>query len=520
MKSKGQTKEIKTNRTEKKTKMATFQIHQDTEKENAAYAASRKESVAVRGKANLTVLGGKEKRFSVLSTSGANNVRSGLGGAGVNPKAAALREIKKNDENAGVVPRYQQQKKSIGTTPVEQQFKAFSVYEDDKAVAPAEEVNNKTRKPLEERKPLQEVPEETSHNDSMLETPMSITDALSPMSIDRSNIIDDDNQAAKRIMPSPLPKNDRERFFEVVEYQNSILDYFRESEKKHRPKPTYMNRQPDINSSMRTILVDWLVEVAEEYKLDTETLYLAVSYIDRFLSQMSVVRGKLQLVGTAAMYIASKYEEIYPPDVGEFVFITDDTYTKAQVLRMEQIILKILSFDLCIPTAYAFLNTYAVLYDMPYQVKFLAQYIAELSLLEGNTYLVYVPSLVSAAALALARYILDFPIWCPELEEVTSYKLDDMKQIICHLSKTHLGANELAQQAIPDKYKDTKYWEVSSIKGVALDEEAFNVVLAEYKEMLELESENSLAAASATDKANTSTSNESVRKMISSLMFV
>lgn len=66
-----------------------------------------------------------------------------------------------------------------------------------------------------------------------------------------------------------------------------------------------MRRQADINYSMRAILVDWLVEVSEEYNLDTETLYLSVSYIDRFLSYMSVVRNKLQLVGTAAMYIAS-----------------------------------------------------------------------------------------------------------------------------------------------------------------------------------------------------------------------
>lgn len=496
--------------------MATaFHIHQDTEKENAAYAASRKEGIG-RGKtANVTVLGAKDKRFGVLGTSATNNSQY-VGGGGANPKAAALRDIKaatKNDENAGVVPRYQQQKKFVGTTPVEQQFKAFTVYEDEKVET---EEATKTRKPLEERKPLQKVTEESGNN-SILETPMSITDALSPMSIDRSNIIDDDTQS-KRIITSPLPKNHRERFFEVVEYQNSILDYFRESEKKHRPKPTYMKRQPDINASMRTILVDWLVEVAEEYKLDTETLYLAVSYIDRFLSQMSVVRGKLQLVGTAAMYIASKYEEIYPPDVGEFVFITDDTYTKAQVLRMEQIILKILSFDLCIPTSYAFLNTYAVLYDMPYQVKFLAQYISELSLLEGNTYLVYVPSMISAAALALARYILIFPMWCPELEEVTTYKLEDLKEVILHLSKTHLGASELAQTAIPDKYKDAKYWEVSTIKGVPLDEEAFNVVLEEYKQ--QIETENSFAVGIASDKANTSTSNESVRKMISSLMFV
>ena len=71
---------------------------------------------------------------------------------------------------------------------------------------------------------------------------------------------------------------------------------------------------------------------------------------------MSVQRSKLQLVGTAAMFIASKYEEIYPPDVGEFVYITDDTYNKRQVLRMEHLVLKVLGFDLSGPTANVFLS--------------------------------------------------------------------------------------------------------------------------------------------------------------------
>lgn len=71
-----------------------------------------------------------------------------------------------------------------------------------------------------------------------------------------------------------------------------------------------MKKQPDITNSMRAILVDWLVEVGEEYKLQNETLHLAVNYIDRFLSSMSVLRGKLQLVGTAAMLLAS-YVPVY-----------------------------------------------------------------------------------------------------------------------------------------------------------------------------------------------------------------
>lgn len=84
-----------------------------------------------------------------------------------------------------------------------------------------------------------------------------------------------------------------------------LLCFFFPHKVKTRPKAAYMKKQPDITHSMRAILVDWLVEVGEEYKLQNETLYLAVNYIDRFLSSMSVLRGKLQLVGTAAMLLAS-----------------------------------------------------------------------------------------------------------------------------------------------------------------------------------------------------------------------
>lgn len=82
---------------------------------------------------------------------------------------------------------------------------------------------------------------------------------------------------------------------------------------------------------MRAILVDWLVEVAEEYKLATETLYLTVNYVDRYLSVKVVPRSQLQLVGVACMLVASKFEEVYAPAVDEFVYISDNTYTKDEV---------------------------------------------------------------------------------------------------------------------------------------------------------------------------------------------
>lgn len=60
----------------------------------------------------------------------------------------------------------------------------------------------------------------------------------------------------------------------------------------------FMEHQSDINSAMRTILTDWLIEVADEYKLNDETLFLSVQYVDRFLSAVNVTRSKLQLLGS------------------------------------------------------------------------------------------------------------------------------------------------------------------------------------------------------------------------------
>ena len=87
---------------------------------------------------------------------------------------------------------------------------------------------------------------------------------------------------------------------------------------------------------MRSILIDWLVEVHLKFELVPESLYLTVTLIDRYLDKEQVNSQKLQLVGVTAMLIACKYEEIYPPIVRDFVYITDNAYTKEEILEMER----------------------------------------------------------------------------------------------------------------------------------------------------------------------------------------
>ncbi|KAJ8298065.1 hypothetical protein KUTeg_024596 [Tegillarca granosa] len=251
---------------------------------------------------------------------------------------------------------------------------------------------------------------------------------------------------------------------------------------KNRPKPGYMKKQPDITNSMRSILVDWLVEVSEEYKLHRETLFLSVNYIDRFLSQMSVQRGKLQLVGAASMFIAafiqmkqlvsklfsinvySKYEEIYPPDVGEFAYITDDTYTKKQVLRMEHLILKVLSFDVAVPTSNWFCEHLLNESNVDEKTKSLAMFLVELTLVELDPYLKYPPSMIAAAALCLARFSLGMEPWPETIAKTAKYELGHFAECLRDLHKTYCGAAKHPQQAVVEKYKASKHHEVSNFE--------------------------------------------------------
>lgn len=78
----------------------------------------------------------------------------------------------------------------------------------------------------------------------------------------------------------------------------------------------YMVSQPEVNEKMRAILIDWLIDVHQKFELSPETLYLTINIIDRFLSVKAVPRRELQLVGISATLMASKYEEIWPPEVG------------------------------------------------------------------------------------------------------------------------------------------------------------------------------------------------------------
>ena len=100
-----------------------------------------------------------------------------------------------------------------------------------------------------------------------------------------------------------------------------------------------MEHQPYITERMRSILIDWIIEVHFQFKLKTESLFLTVNLIDRYLERMTITKENLQLVGVSAMLIACKYEEIWPPQIKEYIHMCDNAYTKDDIIQMELSIL-------------------------------------------------------------------------------------------------------------------------------------------------------------------------------------
>lgn len=207
----------------------------------------------------------------------------------------------------------------------------------------------------------------------------------------------------------------------VTEYSQDIYAKLYEDEHRCCPRPDYMEAQRDLNGKMRAILVDWIVEVQFKYRLLPETLFLTVSLIDRYLSRASVARTRLQLVGVAAMFIAAKYEEIHPPEVADFVYISDNVYTKEEVLEMECSMLSTLQFYICCPTVVHFLDRLVTINKCNELHRCAVQYASELALLDIRL-VRFPPSHLAASAMYLTNELMGRnPVW-PTAMAVASRK--------------------------------------------------------------------------------------------------
>nr|CAB3228888.1 G2/mitotic-specific cyclin-B2-like [Phallusia mammillata] len=262
-----------------------------------------------------------------------------------------------------------------------------------------------------------------------------------------------------------IDENDSENPQLCSEFVNDIYHYMLYLESEYPIQRHYL-KDTGVKGRMRSILVDWLIQVHHRFNLLQETLYLTIAILDRFLQVHQVPRAKLQLAGVTAMLLASKYEEMYAPEVSDYVYITDKAFTQSQILSMEILILKTLDFSLGKPLPLHFLRRNSKAGQVDASQHTLAKYLMELSLVDYDMCHV-APSKLAAGSLCLSIKLLEDSEWSPTLEHYSRYSKEDLQPVVCHLAKNLKSADtNTYQHAVKSKYSNSRLMKISQIPEI------------------------------------------------------
>ena len=164
------------------------------------------------------------------------------------------------------------------------------------------------------------------------------------------------------------------------------------------PNPDYQKiiSQKEINEHMRSILIDWLIDVHYKFGFTDETLYMTVLIIDRYISYKPIQKAKFQLLGITALLLSCKHEEIVLPKIEDFIYITDNAYKKTDVFDMENDILDVLNFSLLFPSPIKFYEYLALKFNFDKKKFLTGKYLME-SFMVDLKYVKYRASVIAAA---------------------------------------------------------------------------------------------------------------------------
>ncbi|KAL0222106.1 hypothetical protein RCL1_001960 [Eukaryota sp. TZLM3-RCL] len=227
----------------------------------------------------------------------------------------------------------------------------------------------------------------------------------------------------------------------------------------------YLLNQPEIDGSHRSILVDWLVEVADEFQLSTETLFTSVDICDRFLSVQNVRKDKLQLAGIACMFLANKINCADHRSVRDYSDICANTYTSNEILRMESVICRNLEFNFSCTSSLSFLRLFCFAMNAPQKVFFLAAYLIELALIDVQ-FLKYLPSKIASAALCLSQYACGDPSWSLVVFDNDRYNIHLLKDCMMDLYRTFQDAKYKNLAAVREKFMRPRFRVEGGLMGI------------------------------------------------------
>lgn len=256
----------------------------------------------------------------------------------------------------------------------------------------------------------------------------------------------------------------------VPDYMSDMLQYMLNNQYKYIIPSNYMaSIQNDVNHKMREILIDWLHEVCNRFRLSSETMFLTVYIIDKFLSQQPINRLKLQLLGCASMLLASKYQEIYIPEIYEFVHISDNAFERNDMIDYEHVILGKLNFNISVHTPLAYMERIILLYNIEHDsnMYYFIMYILQIAL-QNYDMLKYNSVTQACSAIYITLYMNNMLYKWNEATMVNVIGLDiqlfkscvyDISNLVCRITSHKY-------QAVHRKFHRTMYKKVGETNNL------------------------------------------------------
>ncbi|KAL8624954.1 hypothetical protein ACOMHN_039841 [Nucella lapillus] len=254
-----------------------------------------------------------------------------------------------------------------------------------------------------------------------------------------------------------MESNKVNRAFEdpVLLNDERVLKNLLSAEDKYVPPACYFSCgvQTDIKPFMRKMVSEWMAEVCTEQKTEEEVFPLAMNYLDRFLCVQNIHRTRLQCIGAACMFLASKLKENYHISAEQLVMYTDHSITLQELRDMESTILQVLKWDLSAITPNDFVAHIVHRLDLhpaslPNVQKHAQTFIALCA--ADCKFMLYPPSMIAAGCIGVAvRGLGIYPSVTEDLHKITHIELEclracqeSIEQIITHNLKLLLNENQ------------------------------------------------------------------------------
>jgi len=266
----------------------------------------------------------------------------------------------------------------------------------------------------------------------------------------------------------------------MYEYSGDLIAYIKQLEVDTVLAENYLEGGSTLPQN-RSLVIDWMIQVCNYFNFCQETLFYSVYLLDSVISRRDIKGDRLQLVSVACIWIASKLEEYFPADLSKLAYLTQNSYTIQQIVKMETVVLNVLNFKLHVPCVHTILKRYVMAALRHNDQKFIktCQLILETHMIHEQFPTVR-PSLQVASSVGVAlilfhvqavqfnkddtEIVLDSSdladVWTKTLQYYTNYNLEDIlphaASILRNLIVSHSGRFDGARKKYSSQSKHSR----------------------------------------------------------------